>query len=873
MPRLDDDEGDSSAVTPSRSPGSPDVVLAKPSNETQGNSLDKSDHKPQANMVKGNPLFTRLGDVTPLPASPSPRDTPVTNGAANGNQLGPPHPHPKLAPTSEELAEEVSDLTKIIKSASSQAAGKVLQTSWRKFLFSENDQDHLCWVLRAGLKNAPSSVIARILSDQSIINTLTPVASKQETLIKAVLKDATHDQLLSYLPNDVLDREICQRLKTMPATLLIKWLAESERLGFRENDIINEEDETVVPNPAITMSGTPAPTELESQLSHTIIPDSGISERDSGRSIQGFGSDLEMLDGEPSALSVANVSRDSVFAAQDQQRQQQQQHAAAIAPNGANSLPLMCPTCHCVFPSNSGYNYVCSVYLRPHFISPQYTVCMVLTLSQHLFKKICSKPAPTKGYILRCENCGQSFTTRQGASYVGVQGHIHWPKTDNSKHELNSVCLDQGTAPATSPSSQPPPILPPPRQSFSASHQVQNGQVQPPPNLYLQQRNSGDRILPPQPPNMHLQQRKSDDPILPPQRPTLSTPHHAQNRPTQQSEQSRTGLSSGTSIPRPPLQTPVASQTPLNGVQRSTGSQHRLSPSELDPHALAELNKALADQELTYQRRCAAIDPSLGPAERAAKLQTLKNGHASRKSQIRKSFNVTLRLGEKDKAARNASMTTPIPRPNLEGYRANPLHNNGHGKPGSQSMSKSSPANAMNHSAFVVENGVGLFRPSDTSSSFGEHQPHANKRQRTEDSDSDMLTYTYPNLQNRPQAQSSAGVADRSSSLGRRSMEVHGDRMGGVEVNKPQTQASQASPGGSMSNVQVIISSGESSSESSGEDTDIPSVAAPSASASGTQHNTTTNANERTGPRRNTGVPTRGTFTAKRGRPYSHRRF
>ncbi|PQE12358.1 c2h2 and c2hc zinc finger protein [Rutstroemia sp. NJR-2017a BVV2] len=103
---------------------------------------------------------------------------------------------------------------------------------------------------------------------------------------------------------------------------------------------------------------------------------------------------------------------------------------------------------------------------------------------------------------------------------------------------------------------------------------------------------------------------------------------------------------------QPPLHTPkvpkqvssAASGSPLDG-------NFRQSPSELDPAKLAALNAALEEVEERYQTALSTIPAEFTPEEREKRMISLKNGNASRKSQIRKSFGVTLRMREKDKEA------------------------------------------------------------------------------------------------------------------------------------------------------------------------------------------------------------------------------
>lgn len=135
--------------------------------------------------------------------------------------------------------------------------------------------------------------------------------------------------------------------------------------------------------------------------------------------------------------------------------------------------------------------------------------------------------------------------------------------------------------------------------------------------------------------------RSENGPILSPQVPTAKTQRQEIHP-----------------ISRPPLHTPkqVFHITKFTGPQLQSKvpkDDVRQSPSDLPAAKRAELDKALDDCEARFQRNVNEVnnDNTLTPMARAAKIVSLKNGNASRKSQIRKNFGVTLRLRTKDKEA------------------------------------------------------------------------------------------------------------------------------------------------------------------------------------------------------------------------------
>jgi hypothetical protein len=386
MPRLDSDS-DSSVVTSRETPpAGSDGTLAKPANDNPTVvSRDENCSAAQEAMNKAKPLFTQQGDVsstseahTPLDStSPSQAAPPSTNGSAKVATTSPsPAKIENAAPSAEKLAAEISSLSQLLESVSPLAAGHALQKFWRKFLFSENSEDHLCWVLRAGIKNAPPAVIRRILRDKTMLKVLVPAVSRKEAVVDTVLKNVTYSDLLKLVSDEVLDREISHRLKTMPAKPLIRWLAEAERLGFQEDDILDDEDETVVPNIAIPKSSEtqpsailglagrspPSPRPVVSDPEYISINDDTPDE------------DVEMAHPPPPAQNPAQTAG---YPPNGAQHHNHNARAGVItAPstgNTSNSVPLMCTICHFVFKHKSCYLYVSS------------TRFMLMSVANHIF--------------------------------------------------------------------------------------------------------------------------------------------------------------------------------------------------------------------------------------------------------------------------------------------------------------------------------------------------------------------------------------------------------------------------------------------------------------------------------------------------------
>lgn len=95
----------------------------------------------------------------------------------------------------------------------------------------------------------------------------------------------------------------------------------------------------------------------------------------------------------------------------------------------------------------------------------------------------------------------------------------------------------------------------------------------------------------------------------------------------------------------------------------------RHSPSELPPEKLAQMNREIEEVDEKTEQNIAEIPATFTPEQRASRLQSLKNQNATRKSQIRKSHGVSLRMRQKDKKARIDAGIEPLPA-RLDEFRA-----------------------------------------------------------------------------------------------------------------------------------------------------------------------------------------------------------
>ncbi|KAJ8060966.1 hypothetical protein OCU04_010045 [Sclerotinia nivalis] len=250
---------------------------------------------------------------------------------------------------------ETARLREVLLHVSSEATQAILREQWRNFLFTNAEDSHITFILRAGLKNANPNVLARIIKDAGVMKeAFVEVVSAKQPIVAKVLKNASANQLADLVPSKVLDQALSERLKSVPAKTLIRWLAEADRLGYSLDDILDENDETVMPH----------------------IPSRA----------QSHDGDTEMTyeapkNPEPPSLDPLVAEQQRIIALQK----------AQIEARAHVLDDLRCPTCTYKFDTIRGYNF-------------------------HRSKNICTRNQPP-GLKFYCSNCAQGFTTKQGMLY------------------------------------------------------------------------------------------------------------------------------------------------------------------------------------------------------------------------------------------------------------------------------------------------------------------------------------------------------------------------------------------------------------------------------------------------------------------------
>ncbi|KAE9376606.1 hypothetical protein N431DRAFT_435878 [Stipitochalara longipes BDJ] len=564
------------------------------------------DHKGASNSPEENhvdqplPSVEKDDDRSPSTAAAENEKTPEgeSRGAVQSSPTKSRHQHsasvsaPSHMQTSTEsikLEKEIARLNEVLEETSAQAAQKVLHDKWRFFLFEQYDESHVSFILRAGFKNANPTVTEKVLQDKSLFKELLlDVASRKQGVIEKVLTNATSAQLL-HVPLRVLDDALAERLKTVSAKQLIGWLARADRLGYKMDDIIDEDDESVVPRAesvdadlteVFEVEPAPAPRFASSYR------DPLLAEQEKNLHVQ-----RQLVESQRIEKLKADAARQQQQ--QQQQRQQQQEQQRPSSQTIPPSQRLSCPDCRVVLPTMSGYNY-------------------------HTTKKPCRKVPPVATSKWWCENCIQGFTTKQGMDY----------------HKLKGVCSGEDIAPATSPSKQL-------RQEAASQ-----AQYRPPP-------------VPSSQPQIQIPSVPRPSFTAQPNQPTLPARSVRQSDFTSSTSQSQSRPE--VTVQRPPLHTPAStpSMSTPGPRKQAPPSDVRQSPSELSAERLAALNRELQDADDRYEQQIAEIPPTYTEAERTARLVSLKNANASRKSQIRKAHGVSLRLREKDKLARKVAGVSP----------------------------------------------------------------------------------------------------------------------------------------------------------------------------------------------------------------------
>jgi hypothetical protein len=237
----------------------------------------------------------------------------------------------------------MAQLLGVLSAVSPEAAQRVLREKWRTFIFDGYAEDHISFIARAALKNSNSSVLKRILKDDGIFKEpFQQVASHHPRIIEKVLRNVTSAQLREHTPEHIIDQLLAERIKNIQAIDLVRMLAEGHRLGYQPDDILDESDESVVPN--VRSQPTSQPTS-QGEMS---LEETGVSPN---ANLATSNSDALLVEQErnKAALDAAKM-----LAASAQQKTFTAKNLSRFNP----PTELICPSCKVQMSTFSGYNYV-----------------------------------------------------------------------------------------------------------------------------------------------------------------------------------------------------------------------------------------------------------------------------------------------------------------------------------------------------------------------------------------------------------------------------------------------------------------------------------------------------------------------------------
>jgi hypothetical protein len=299
------------------------------------------------------------------------------------------------------IDKEVAKLKEAIQDASPEALHKLLRKEWRVFLYTPLEEDHLNYILRACLKNATPRVIEgaakEILSkpefrtnllcqvlkhvptdqfpekivkeiEDNFLQTATPNQFLHRlpkdtflSLVDAILNQVEAEQVCKFVPKEVIDEVILHHLKVSPAKQVVNWLAKAGRLGYSEDDVIDEDDDE-------EMVLHPEPPRLD-----------GIK---------------DVLIREEAQYQTKTLFRDSLLDEQERNYEIQRQNLLVKRQQQDNRDDTLLPCSKCGFsaPSRGGQLY-------------------------HAAKRICDKAPHPSAVTGICVNCGYHFTTKGGRQY------------------------------------------------------------------------------------------------------------------------------------------------------------------------------------------------------------------------------------------------------------------------------------------------------------------------------------------------------------------------------------------------------------------------------------------------------------------------
>lgn len=158
------------------------------------------------------------------------------------------HPHNATYKKPELTAGEKQQLEQLLtalKHVNPRVAQECLRAQWQKFLFDAvdpRDDSLIQWLLRALLKNAPTTAIQKVYKHQK----------------SAAKLFANPQDVLNHVPDELIEDMMQKQIQSMDSRKLIAMLGRAGRLGFTAEDDVDD-DEVVMPY----IPGALHPTEIQ----------------------------------------------------------------------------------------------------------------------------------------------------------------------------------------------------------------------------------------------------------------------------------------------------------------------------------------------------------------------------------------------------------------------------------------------------------------------------------------------------------------------------------------------------------------------------------------------------------------------------------
>lgn len=410
-----------------------------------------------------------------------------------------------------------------------------------------------------------------------------------------------------------LDRAVEIRVESIESMKLVKFLSQAKRLGFEEDDIV--ENENVAPKAADIIRAIQAQNPQQGPMGQMPLPPQFAPYQN--YQFTNYGSPyVQQVPGTVPSAHMGLKSCDYCGQTFKQNAGLRYHLEKGVCRKDAGPQgPVMatCPTCGKEFRSPGGYHYVSA----GDFFCTCVEMNMTLTGDQHVTNKVCDHLAQENKSSPAAAEAATEALGEKGEQDEEAEKHDKDEKDEQDKGESKeSPKVPSPTAPkATLPALQParPPL-----------HSMQSGHLTPSGTSFQ----PGNFIVKSQPAPSH-----TNSPV-----PLSMAPPAAHFDPTVQVQR-----------PMPPVRGPVMAV--MSAIDGGIGfSQHPMP--ELTPEVAHKLNEALKAEDAKFEEQMAKLPGELRGEALKAEIKRLKAGMSTRKSNLRRKHNIFVR--KTDKAPANA---------------------------------------------------------------------------------------------------------------------------------------------------------------------------------------------------------------------------